>query len=193
MEMEAGNPRQLGNSVTVELNPGIEVDLDYLDRHFYTTSNCGVYGALQHDPARLRFNIYSGASRIQMKLRIHGNSLRLSLSQSEVAQFSKTGFVEDSTQFAPEVRFTYTIESSSSLPAPKASYQDHWLRIEVPSAAAKEWFTTDRIAISADQPIGSGTGLSILIEKDFQCSHGGEQRDPDTYPNPLEETTPQRG
>ncbi len=39
-----GNPRQLGNSVTVELNPGVDVDLDRLDRHFYTTSSCGVCG-----------------------------------------------------------------------------------------------------------------------------------------------------
>ena len=38
------NPRQLGNSVTVELNPGIDVDLDRLERHFYTTSSCGVCG-----------------------------------------------------------------------------------------------------------------------------------------------------
>lgn len=41
---ESGNPRQLGNSVTVELNPGVEVDLDRLERHFYTTSSCGVCG-----------------------------------------------------------------------------------------------------------------------------------------------------
>jgi FdhD protein len=39
-----GNPRQLGNSVTVELNPGVEVDLERLERHFYTTSSCGVCG-----------------------------------------------------------------------------------------------------------------------------------------------------
>ena len=38
------NPRQLGNSVTVELNPGVEVDLDRLERHFYTSSSCGVCG-----------------------------------------------------------------------------------------------------------------------------------------------------
>jgi FdhD protein len=39
-----GNQRQLGNSVTVELNPGVDVDLDRLERHFYTTSSCGVCG-----------------------------------------------------------------------------------------------------------------------------------------------------
>jgi hypothetical protein len=130
-----------------------------------------------------------------MKLRIHENSLRLRLSQGEVAQFSKTGFVEDSIQFAPGVRFTYTIETSSNIPAPAASYQDHWLRVQVPSAAAREWYTTDRVGISAEQPVEPGPiaqrkTLSILIEKDFQCLHGGQERDPDAYPNPLEETLP---
>jgi FdhD protein len=39
-----GNPRQAGNSVTVELNPDVEVDFERLQRHFYTTSSCGVCG-----------------------------------------------------------------------------------------------------------------------------------------------------
>ena len=39
-----GNPRPAGNSVTVELNPGVEVDFERLERHFYTTSSCGVCG-----------------------------------------------------------------------------------------------------------------------------------------------------
>ncbi|HYL78319.1 MAG TPA: formate dehydrogenase accessory sulfurtransferase FdhD [Bryobacteraceae bacterium] len=38
------NPRQAGNSVTVELNAGVEVDFERLERHFYTTSSCGVCG-----------------------------------------------------------------------------------------------------------------------------------------------------
>ncbi len=42
--IENSNPRQLGNSVTVDLKPGVEVDLDRLERHFYTTSSCGVCG-----------------------------------------------------------------------------------------------------------------------------------------------------
>ena len=122
-----------------------------------------------------------------MKLRIQGNSLRLRLSQSEVAQFSKTGFVEDSTQFAPGVRFAYTIETSSNLPAPQATYQDHWLRVQVPASLASEWYTTDEVAITAQQSVEPDTTLSLLIEKDYQCLHGGEKRDPDAFPNPLEE------
>ena len=121
-----------------------------------------------------------------MKLCIQGNSLRLRLSQSEVSQFSKTGFVEDSVQFAPGVSFAYTLESSSSLKAPQASFQNGWLKFQVPSAVGIEWFSTDRVAISADQPLESGKHLSILIEKDFQCLHADVARDPDAFPNPLE-------
>ncbi len=40
----SANPRQAGNSVTVELNPDVEVDYERLERHFYTTSSCGVCG-----------------------------------------------------------------------------------------------------------------------------------------------------
>ena len=38
------NPRQAGNSVTVELEPGVDIDFERLTRHFYTTSSCGVCG-----------------------------------------------------------------------------------------------------------------------------------------------------
>jgi hypothetical protein len=123
-----------------------------------------------------------------MKLRIQGNSLRLRLSQQEVSQFSKTGFVEDAVQFAPNSSFSYALESMSSLAAPKAVFCNGWLRIQVPGADATDWVRSDRVGISGDQPLESGKSLSILIEKDFQCLHGGEERDPDAFPNPLEET-----
>lgn len=123
-----------------------------------------------------------------MKLRIHGNSLRLRLNQSEVAQFSKTGFVEDFIQFAPGASFAYALESLSSVSAPQARYGKDGLRILVPRADATDWVRSDRVGISGDQALESGKALSILIEKDFQCLHGDQARDPDAYPNPLEET-----
>ena len=39
-----GNPRQASNSVTVELADGVEIDFARLERHFYTSSSCGVCG-----------------------------------------------------------------------------------------------------------------------------------------------------
>jgi hypothetical protein len=123
-----------------------------------------------------------------MKLRIHGNSLRLRLSQSEVAQFSKTGFVEDSIQFAPGACFAYALESLSWLGTPQALYTNGGLRVLVPRADAADWVRSDHVGISGEQPLESGKHLSILIEKDFQCLDRDEARDPDAYPNPLEET-----
>lgn len=123
-----------------------------------------------------------------MKLRIQGNSLRLRLNQSEVAQFSKTGFVEDSIQFSPGASFAYALESLSSLSAPQALYTNSCLRIQLPAADAIDWATSDRVGISGDQPLDCGKRLSILVEKDFQCLHGNEAPDPDAYPNPLEES-----
>src|SRR5689334_22428429 len=110
-----------------------------------------------------------------MKLRIHGNALRLRLNQAEVCQFSKTGFFEDSIEFSPGVRLTYTLESSSSIGAPQAIYRDGSLRIQVPHQTGFEWATTDRTGISG------GDHLAITVEKDFQCLHGDGSRDPKAY------------
>lgn len=38
------NPRQVQNSVTVVLAPDVEIDFARLERHFYTSSSCGVCG-----------------------------------------------------------------------------------------------------------------------------------------------------
>jgi FdhD protein len=48
------NPRRIGNSVTVELNSGVDVDLDRLRRHFYTTSSCGVCGKASIEAIEMR-------------------------------------------------------------------------------------------------------------------------------------------
>jgi hypothetical protein len=104
-----------------------------------------------------------------MKLQMDGNSLRLRLSQSEVNQFSKTGFVEDSIQFAPGASFAFALESLSSLKAPQALYTNNWLRIQVPGVDATDWVMSDRAGISGDQALQCGKHLSISVEKDFQC------------------------
>lgn len=123
-----------------------------------------------------------------MKLRIHGNSLRLRLNQVEVAQFSKMGYFEDSVQFGSGSSFSYAIECSTKLQAPEAVFGNGSLVIRVPYQTGTEWATTDRVGISADQALHDGQRLSILIEKDFRCIHS-DQPEPDSFPNPLEGTS----
>ncbi len=65
------NPRQAGNSVTVELNPDVEVDFERLQRHFYTTSSCGVCGKASIEATR-DAGLPGSASGFP-DLRFHGN------------------------------------------------------------------------------------------------------------------------
>jgi Family of unknown function (DUF7009) len=118
-----------------------------------------------------------------VKLRIHGNALRLRLNQAEVAQFSKTGWLEEAVEFGHGASLAYGLESLSTLAAPRAVYRNGTLRIQIPSGAASDWITTDRVGISAEQALADGKRLSILIEKDFKCIHSPNP-DPDAYPNP---------
>ena len=120
-----------------------------------------------------------------MKLRLHGNSLRLRLNRAEVAQFSKTGYVEESIEFSPGASLCYILESSSKITTPKAVFQNGELRIQISCTTSKEWTTTDRVGISGEQSLANGKALSILIEKDFKCMHG-DDTDVDAYPNPME-------
>ena len=119
-----------------------------------------------------------------MKLRIHGNALRLRLNQAEVGQFSKTGWLEETVEFGPGATLSFGLESLSSVSAPRAVFQNGSLKIQVPSPAAKQWITTDQVEIQAEQSVGNAKPLSILIEKDFKCIHSPNP-DPDAYENPL--------
>lgn len=121
-----------------------------------------------------------------MKLRLHGNSLRLRLNQGEVAQFSKTGYVEECIEFAPGANLSYVLESCSKITTPQAIYRNGELRIQVSCTATKEWVTTDQVGISGEQRLSNGRPLSILIEKDFKCIHN-DNSDHDAYPNPTTE------
>jgi hypothetical protein len=115
-----------------------------------------------------------------MKLRIHGNALRLRLTRSEVDRFAEQGRIEDAIEFAPNVRFTYSLERSTDARSPQAIYRDGALRVQIPRAEADDWVGTDRVGISG------GDRISIAVEKDFKCMHDERAEDADAYPNPLE-------
>ena len=115
-----------------------------------------------------------------MKLRMHGNSLRLRLNRAEVSQLAETGRVEEVVQFAPNVAFRYALETATDADAPRALYDNGGVRVLVPAAAAREWASTERVAIAGEQ-----TTLNILVEKDFRCLHGESEPDADAFPNPA--------
>jgi Family of unknown function (DUF7009) len=115
-----------------------------------------------------------------MKLRMHGNSLRLRLNRAEVARLAETGRVEEVVQFGPGVAFRYALETAPDADALRALLVDGGVRVLVPETKAREWASTERVAVSGEQAT-----LNILVEKDFQCLHGESEVDPDAFPNPL--------
>ena len=115
-----------------------------------------------------------------MKLRIQGNAIRYRLNRREVEEFARSGRVEAAVEF-PTGPLRYTLESDSRVCAPEAVYEPGRILIRVPADAGREWAAGDEVALRGP----SGGGLEILVEKDFQCLHKGEEgRDPDAYPNP---------
>lgn len=120
-----------------------------------------------------------------MKLRIHGDSLRLRLNRTDVEQLRKTGICAESLRFGFGSRLTYTLETSSRLTAMEAQYRHGRIRVLLPIDMAQEWTGSDQISLSLNRPDGGGP--SLLIEKDFQCLHGDEANpndDADAFPNP---------
>ena len=114
-----------------------------------------------------------------MKLRLDGKSVRLRLSQPEVARFLEQGSVSETLDFGVGSRLTYSIEAVPSLSAPRALFEGTTLRVEVPAKLASEWGRSDQVGISG------GDAMAITIEKDFQCLHGPGATDPDAFPNPM--------
>jgi hypothetical protein len=102
-----------------------------------------------------------------VKLRIQGNSLRLRLTQKEVAQLRDPGRVESFIEFAPGNALLYLLESSFRVNAVTATFDGQAIRVIVPKNVMTEWAESDRVSIEA-QP---HAGVHMLIEKDFRCLH----------------------
>lgn len=104
-----------------------------------------------------------------MKLRILDNSIRLRLSQAEVAQLADDQAVLASIHFPAGNALHYRILPSTSAEEIHLSYDQEGITVMIPSAQAKEWANSEVIGISATNLLESNDTVRILIEKDFQC------------------------
>jgi hypothetical protein len=121
-----------------------------------------------------------------MKLRIYGNSVRLRLSRREVLDLREKGKVECGIRFSPSKQLTYSLEAfvdegATEGESTRVVYADDAIRVLLPRSLATAWTGSSQVSIEG----GEQGGVKLLIEKDFQCLHGPEERDPDAFPNPL--------
>ena len=121
-----------------------------------------------------------------MKIRIQGNSVRLRLSQPEVAALSSAGTVEDSVRFGADADsvLRYAL-SKSEAEHIDAHFRQNRIEIRVPARWADEWAGSGQVGLEAAVAVGPSGSLRILVEKDFQCPtpRPGED-DRDLFPHP---------
>lgn len=124
-----------------------------------------------------------------MKLRVKNNSVRLRLTQTEVARFAESGQVEEAIEFGigEAQNFIYALEVMAG-DGVSAKFENNRITVFVPRATADEWTNTGKVGIEAEQAIGDGKILRLLIEKDFACvePRAGDE-DADAFSHPLEE------
>ena len=119
-----------------------------------------------------------------MKLRILGNSIRLRLTQTEVVNLYKLGFVRASTQFGPNNFLEYELSLSDNSEF-IVTFRNGIISVALPESIGKPWCKGAEISIRHQIRMDRNTNLSILIEKDFKCKteRVGENED-DMFPNP---------
>jgi len=123
-----------------------------------------------------------------MKLRVRDNSIRLRLTRTEVEQIRSDGLVKASVPFSAGVSFDYILEGSPACIEPTAHFSNSALKVCLPEEAAKQWASSERVSVSAQQLLDDGQQLNILVEKDFAClaPRDGEDES-DMFPHPDED------
>ena len=120
-----------------------------------------------------------------MKLRIKGNSLRLRVSQSELAKLIQGSTIEDTIQFspAPDAKLTYALEIASSGPDVRVEYVPQCVTVVLSTQAAERWASGHDVGVYGSSETSAGP-LEVIVEKDFACLDGDPSRDKDAFPNP---------
>lgn len=104
-----------------------------------------------------------------MKLRCTTNSIRLRLRRSEVRQLLDHGQIDDFITFAPGDQFCFSIHLDQQTEHMRSSRENGRIRLTIPWNLGRQWANSDMVGISAEQPIGDGQVLQLLVEKDFPC------------------------
>jgi hypothetical protein len=121
-----------------------------------------------------------------VKLRIRDNSIRLRLSQGEVASLSKDGLVTARTGFPGGRTFSYVVESSPAAVAPAAFFSSNVITVRLPETTVLGWAASEQVSIEGEQRLEDGSLLHVLVEKDFACLVPRAAEDEsDLFPHPA--------
>ena len=120
-----------------------------------------------------------------MKLRLRGDSLRLRLTQLEVAVLRNQNWWQDASTLGPDggPRVVYRVESAD-VAKPAVSFTpgiETVITVMLPIADVVIWAESSKAGLYFDAP----WGLKVTVEKDFQCLDPRHDEDEsDNYDNP---------
>lgn len=118
-----------------------------------------------------------------MKIRIKGNSVRLRLTKTEVADLESKGFVAEETRFGTGV-FRYRLEQKKDSQHLDACFENGIMTVFIPPVFVKSLLETDKVGYEDSLPGENGHTLFLLVEKDFQCLDQTREDQSDMYINP---------
>lgn len=127
-----------------------------------------------------------------MKLRMRGQSIRLRLTQGDVARLVEEGRVAEKTLIAG-AWFVFALVRDDAPTATGANVgfrvegRDAFLEVHVPAAEVRDWARSERVAMNTAAAHTLATPVELLVEKDFAClkPRDGED-DTDAFPNPTQ-------
>ncbi|HVJ85005.1 MAG TPA: hypothetical protein VM452_05125 [Caulifigura sp.] len=126
-----------------------------------------------------------------MKLRIHGQTIRVRIDQHDLEQLLRDGRVTDETRFGdePDRCFSCLLEIAgppNSLPG--VDYDRGRFVIQLGRDTANDWRNADLVGFKTTREEG-GRMIRLMLEKDFACLDrpvGEEREDAYAFLNPAE-------
>jgi hypothetical protein len=103
-----------------------------------------------------------------MKIRIQGNSLRLRVTQMDVAQLCSSGLVESSIELSPGRPLRYVLQRSPDAAAVAAGFDGGVVHVSIPARVMAEWAGSDQVGIESK----SQTVSSCLLKRIFSVCTG---------------------
>jgi hypothetical protein len=121
-----------------------------------------------------------------MKLRIKNNSIRYRLTQTDVAQLAKAGYITDKVDFGDQ-SLIYAIQLTKDDEL-KSTYVNNVITLFMPKGMINELKDTDKTGFEKNNGL-----LYLLVEKDFTCLDNVAEDQSDNYPNPLSDKLYEKG
>lgn len=122
-----------------------------------------------------------------MKIRCEQNSIRLRLRRSELVQLRAEKWLGASIHFPLGQALQWDLVLEPDQQDMTADLLPNRISIKVPYKMAQQWMDTNAVGMECFLPLGTGSALHLLIEKDFPCKDRPDEDKSDFFTELSEE------